>query len=154
MTAFHGQNWRTREGTMGDIAENVFEQVSGGRFHRLGLNRVWADGRKLYLGHLTAAQRYTPDYLDMHGFVEVMGCGTDQVLKLKDEKLEALLEWSLLGETRLFVYDSKNNRYWDDRIPAWMQAFYDHNDRGTFPEGKVYWKLPTRKFPCQAVEVE
>lgn len=98
---------------MGDIAEGVFDHVYNGRAHELGLNRYWQNGDRLYMNKMTAAMRYAPDRMTIDALIEVMGVGHDQTLKIKLEKLDALTKWEEVGPVRLFVYDSKNHRYWE-----------------------------------------
>ena len=148
MTDFHAQNFATREGTMGDIAEGVFDLVHP-KSHNLGLNRFWSNGIRLYLGKMTPAMRYTPDRLNAMAFVEVMGIGTKQALSLKDEKLAALMQWTVLGPVELFVYDSKKHRYWEAPIERWGKRIHSFGAPGAFHDGKTFRRLAARHFPCE-----
>jgi hypothetical protein len=149
---FHRQSFAARHNTMGDVAELIYDTVYDGQAHPLGLNRYWMNGKRLTLTAMTDAMRYTPDRMSADGYVEVMGCGRDQLLKLKTEKLKALQQWAALGPVNLFVYDSKNHRYWEAPLEQWDEAIADHADLGTFPEGKTYWSLHTRHFPSTPKE--
>lgn len=102
------QNWGQRVGTLGDIAESVFEEVAPlGTFVRYGLNRP-----PFRVKGLTPEQRNTPDYLTGTGdFVEVMGCGRDNVLKLKLEKWDAQKRWQKLGPVKYFFWNSNHSEW-------------------------------------------
>lgn len=154
MSSFHEQTFATRHGQMGDQAEAACEAVYNGRLHRLGLNRIWLNGKNLTLRYMTLGQRYTPDFLALDAFVECMGIGRDQTLKIKTEKLDALRDWDeYIGPVRLFVYDSKNGRYWDDQVDNWNQQICQHASRGTFSEGKPYHALLADFFPCEPLSL-
>jgi len=147
MSAFHQKNWTQRVTQMGDQAENACDLVHHGKTHTLGLNRIWQNGDGLYLNDMTDAMRYTPDRLSRWCFIECMGIGRDNTLKIKQEKLEALNKWSKLGPTELFVYSSAKNVWWQDATHTWQDAAQTHGELLTFPEGKHYWALHTDHFP-------
>ena len=151
--SFHKQSFASRHNTMGDISEAVFDQITEGRSHPLGLNRYWMNGDRLYMNKMTPAMRYTPDRLTAHAFVECMGCGRDQILKVKHEKMEALLDWTDLGPVDLFVYDSSKARWWQAPIGTWWAQCREHGAEGTFPEGKRYYALATAHFPGEPNEL-
>lgn len=145
--AFHQQSFQNRLATMGDIAEGEFDRVYEGKVHNFGLNRVWVNGDNLYMNDMTVPMRYMPDRMTRDKIFEVMGCGRDQTLKLKVEKIQALQAWDDIGPTWLFVYDSSNHRYWEAPINLWVQAVGFYGELRTFPEGKEYWALHTDHFP-------
>jgi hypothetical protein len=152
--SFHQQSFAARHGAMGDESEAVFDSLHGERVHRLGLNRYWANGGKLHLNQMTTPMRYAPDRQTIDRYVECMGVGRDQTLKIKDEKLVSLLRWNNLGPVDLFVYDSKHNRWWQAHILEWNQAITDHATVDHFPEGKAYWALHATHFPGEPCDVE
>lgn len=153
MTAFHKQSWNQRLDTMGDPAEDACDIVHNGRTHPLGLNRVWGNGIKLYLNDMTLAMRYTPDRLTRTAFVECMGIGRDGTLKIKIEKIDALLRWADLGPTDLFVYDSNTDEYWQAPIDDWDEQCAIHGELKSFPEGKEYFALHRNNFPADPQQV-
>lgn len=105
---YASQQWNQRVHTLGDIAEGIFEQVSPlGAAVSYGLRRP-----PFKVANLTPEQRNTPDYLTGTGdFVEVQGCGRDNVLKLKVEKLEALKGWAKLGPVKWFFWNSNTSEW-------------------------------------------
>lgn len=105
---YSNQPWNQRVGTLGDIAEGIFEQVAPlGSMIPYGLRRP-----PFRVKNLNSFQRNTPDYLTANGeFVEVMGCGRDGVVKLKLEKWEAQKQWAKQGPLRFFLWNS-NTQEW------------------------------------------
>lgn len=154
MSSFHQQSFAARHGSMGDQCEAVFDALHGDRVHRLGLNRVWANGKRLTLNQMTIPMRYAPDRMVLDRYVECMGIGRDQTLKIKDEKVVSLLRWNNLGPVDLFVYDSKNNRWWQAPILEWNEAITKHAEVDHFSEGKAYWALHSSHFPSEPTDVE
>jgi hypothetical protein len=145
--SFHTQNFQTRFGTMGDTAEAVFDLLFPAN-HPLGLCRP-----PFNVSGMPAPMRYAPDRMTRSAFVEIMGIGRDQTLKMKVEKLDALSAWRALGPVELFVFDSANRRYWCRALRDWDQAFDDHGTEGMFPEGKEYVGLHSDWFPGTPGEV-
>ena len=147
MTAFNSQNWQTRFKTMGDTAEQAFENIYP-HAHRLGLNRPNFD-------HSTLTQwlRHTPDYLMPNGFFEVMGISTHKnktTLKLRVEKLDSLNKWLTLGNGYLWVWDSNQHQYWWAPIRDWEYAVWEYAEIKRFSDNnKPYYDLSTDDFPCQ-----
>ena len=112
---YREQQWSQRVGTLGDIAEGVFEDVAPfGSSIRFGLNRP-----PFKVGKLTPEQRSAPDYLSGTGFfVEVQGCGRDNILKVKLEKWNALKAWNKhIGEVRFF--------FWNGNLSEWVAMSWD-----------------------------
>jgi len=88
---FSAREWKERERTLGDPAENAFEAWCKRRSHKYatyGLRRPDLD-----LSYVPPFVRYTPDFLTQFGLVEVQGCGRDETFKFKHEKLDALVDW-------------------------------------------------------------
>lgn len=140
-TQFHKQDWNSRFAAMGDEAEGIFEKVHKLNWVRTGLNRP-----PLQMSQLSLAVRYMPDYLTSRCWVEVQGCGRDQVIRIKDEKLVALNEWEQLGHpVEFFFWDTTNKRYCQVPLEAVMDEIYVLDSR-TYPEGKVFYEIPTSAF--------
>lgn len=148
MSAFHKQSFASRFGTMGDTAERIFDEIVGGKAHELGLCRPPFGMQKM-----TAAMRYTPDRLTGEQFVECMGIGRDGILKIKDEKIEALQLWSTLGPLDLFVYDQARHKYCWEPFVDWRNVIDKCANSATFPEGKTYRALHRDDFPGRFVDV-
>lgn len=146
--SFHEQSFAARFGTMGDTAEAIFDEVCGHKTHELGLNRP-----NFSMREMTPQMRYTPDRLTADAFVECMGIGRDGILKIKDEKIEALTAWRELGPVKLFVYDQKNHSYFIAQWVDWLYAIERYAATETFPEGKTYKALYRDHFPGEEHEV-
>ena len=147
MTSFHEQPFSARFGVMGDVAEGIFDQIHP-KNHELGLNRP-----PFGMAGMTANMRYVPDRMRRDAFVEVMGIGRGQALKVKLEKFEALQAWATIGPVELFIYDSHNHRYWEGPLDAWLWAYQDA-EHGFYPDnGKEYVTLPADKFPFDPIGV-
>lgn len=140
MTQFRNRNFddRLKKGGMGDLAEGVFEQVYPKAWDRMGFNRP-----KTPMQGMAPFIRYTPDYMTYHGPVEVQGFGNDQTAKIKVDKLQALREWDSIQETRLFLFDSKNNRWAMLTIEQVLDLVEDDLVViDSFPEGKQFYAIP------------
>jgi hypothetical protein len=133
---FSDAPWAARFVSMGDEAESQFEARYGKGFERAGLKRPKIRVRDL---HPFEAQR--PDYLTSRGYVEVMGMGRDQTLKLKVDKLEALRFWRLLGRVHLWVWDSHHKRHVELPLER-LEALTRTAKVRQFPEGTPYYALP------------
>jgi len=136
---FKDQPWTQRFGTLGDPAEQRFEQFYEGNWERWGLNRP-----NLSMKMLPNNIRHAPDYITSHGFVECKGLGRDQVLKVKHEEIdEAWGFWNQIMPLRVFVFDSHNDRH---TIIDYSQILWMANDHGTvdhFPDNnKPYYRIP------------
>lgn len=139
--SFRNQSFANRFAAMGDQSEGIFDLVHT-KSHPLGLNRP-----NFTMRNMTPEMRYTPDRMTSDKLWEVMGFGTDQKLKIKVEKIEALLKWKEIGPTWLFIYDSKNHRYWEASLDAWHAACVLRGTLDSFPEGKEYYALTPEHFP-------
>lgn len=143
MAGFSDKSFDSRFGAMGDEAEGMFEQVHPKGWVRWGLDRP-----NLKVSALPVKIRYAPDYLTSDGFVEVMGVGRDQILKLKVEKLCCLWQWHAEMPTNLFIWDSKNKRYCTVSIPDLMTQL-GIASMGSFPEGKVTLEIPVKELAAE-----
>lgn len=130
---------------MGDEAEGVFEETSKRGFVRSGLDRP-----PISMSMLPPMVRYTPDYLTSAGYVEVQGVGRDQVIKLKHDKLQALLAWADIFACDLFVWDRPNTRITQFDITEFPVELCDI---GEFKEGKTYLALHADDVPSEWTEV-
>lgn len=129
---------RIKQGGMGDMAEAVFENV-----YPLAWDRYGWDRPSTPMQGMVAFIRYTPDYMTFHGPVEVQGFGGDQTIKIKLDKLDALCDWDLKQETRLFLFDSKNSRHATITIANLVQMVRTKQvEVRSFPEGKEYYAIP------------
>jgi hypothetical protein len=129
---------------MGDLAEGAF-LVCHPQAHRLGFNRPSLNFRKM-----NARIRYTPDFLMEDGAYEVMGFASrgNNVLKLKLEKLTALIQWDLVIPTMLWVHDSSTKTAFCAPINWWAEACHDHGEIKRFKDNnRAYWELPAEHFP-------
>lgn len=141
MNQFHKQTFNSRFGAMGDRAEQVFDEAHP-KHHKLGLNRP-----PFSMAGMSAAMRYVPDRMTRHAFVEVMGIGRDRLLKVKDEKVEALLEWATIAPVDLFVYDQSSQCTYEGPLDRWVEALSTYGIDGMFGEGKTYKALSVDHFP-------
>lgn len=151
---YNEQGWNQRVHTLGDIAEGIFENVAPmGAMIPYGLRRP-----PFKVANLTPFQRNTPDYLTGTGvFVEVQGCGRDNLIKMKVEKWEALKKWRTLGPLSFFFWNSNHSEWalvpYDEmaklvtkgKRAGGVQAFSDGNEyvaiqwdwiSGVFPYAK------------------
>ena len=142
MSQFHEAPFAQRYAIMGDIAESVFEDVEP-KHHRLGYNRP-----PFYVANLPLMLRNLLDYMIKEGLVEVMGIGKDKTLKLKVEKLRSLLNWQLIANVELFVYDSHRKQYWRAPITEWELACAEYATMDRFPDDlRPYYRLNSDNFP-------
>lgn len=138
---FHQQTWNNRYQAMGDEAEGIFEQTHKLNWVRTGLNRP-----PLQMSQLSLAVRYMPDYLTSRCWVEVQGCGRDKVVRIKAEKIEALLEWSSLDHpVEFFFWDTTNKRHCQVPLADVVRAVREL-EQNLYPEGKVFFEIPTDLF--------
>jgi hypothetical protein len=127
---FSEQNLAARKGTMGEIAEAVFEATYPQGWCRWGIDRP-----PIQVAKVPAFVRFAPDYLTSKGFVEVQGFGKDQKIKLKHAKYDALNEWHGIFRVDLFFYDSHNSRYGFVRLHDFIDAYEEHGYEGAFDDG-------------------
>lgn len=131
--SFHEGSWAQRFGALGDEAEAVFEAVYGRGFVRWGLNRP-----PLQVGNLPVEVRCAPDYLTSSEFVEVQGFGSKQIIRIKDEKLQAC-EWAAqVWPVRFFFWDSSKSQYAYTTLVSVIEAAII-SERDSYPDsGKGY----------------
>jgi hypothetical protein len=103
---FKDEKWEQREQTLGDPAEQAFENWSNHYslpFERYGLLRP-----NVAMVRLPVEIRYTPDYVTEYGFVEVQGCGMDGLVKFKHDKLEALKWWDRIYPVTFWLWSQSS----------------------------------------------
>lgn len=136
---FKDQSFSKRFEAMGDEAEGVFEAVCTEQL-KLGWARYGLNRPPIQMHRLPARVRYTPDYLLSSRFMEVQGCGRDQVFKLKFDKAGALHWWNDLLPVELFLWDSMIKRWCIVKLADLDGlAGTRHCVLATFPEGKPYF---------------
>jgi len=146
---FRDQQFSNRFQAMGDEAEGKFDELFPAH-HKLGLNRP-----KMHVASMSLKARYTPDRQLTDRLVEVMGCGKDQILKLKIEKLIALMQWRATDPVDMFLWDSKNERWCMGPLDEYVDATYQFGEYGAFDDGKKpYVGLRTRHVPFAWVKLE
>lgn len=137
MTQFKDKTWTERYRKMGDEAEGVYEDwatIQGTKWARYGLNRPDFNVAKLPI-----KLRYTPDYITAKSLVEVQGFGKDQKIKLKEEKLLALMEWHKEHPTCLWLYNNVTCQCVTVSVPDMFVASLSAVSK-SFPEGKPYYE--------------
>lgn len=139
------QPFGVRFHALGDEAERVFEQVWEGPWERYGLHRP-----RISLVRLPPIVRATPDYLTSTRWVEVVGCGKAQELRMKNSKIAALDEWHRIWEGELFVWDRFKRRWGTGDWGRVSQALTEHGTDGAFDQGRN----PYKSLPLQDVPVE
>lgn len=150
MSDFHKKSFAQRFDAMGDQAETAFLAVNP-TAHRTGLNRP-----DFSMRGMPAPMRYAPDFMLPDGFYEVMGIASrgDGKLKLKQEKIDSLLLWRVLGPLHLWVWDSSQKRFWTAPIDEWVDRCHRHGTLDRFHDNnKPYWLLHHGEFPSEPVKV-
>lgn len=132
--------WEARYATLGDVAEAEFEAHYKLGFVRTGLKRPPVRVRDLH-----PYVRQLPDYLTSRGWVEVMGLGEDQILKLKIDKLAALRFWGMLMPVVLWVWDSHKRRHAEVPLER-LEKLAAKAKVSFFPEGALYYELPAAEL--------
>lgn len=141
--SYHQQSFSARSGTMGNIAEAIFEEHWPASHVRYGLNLP-----PISMSMLPEMIRHTPDFLTSTCLVEVAGLGRDQIAKWKTVKHQALLAWDDIFDTRVFWWDSSKKRYGDCSITALnavlrKKAVTTHH----FHDGPEYKAIPAELLP-------
>lgn len=147
MTQFKDKTWTQRFQSMGAEAETQFENYCHTKqigFHRFGLNRP-----EFNVAKLPKMLAYTPDYMCEQQLVEVQGVGADQKIKVKHDKLEAMMFWDCVHPTSMWVWNRTLKAYtvlsvgWFTWTAADGQDMFD----GTKPYS--WWTIPEVKW-CPA----
>jgi hypothetical protein len=90
-----------------------------------------------------------PDYLTARSWVEVQGCGRDQVFKFKQEKLAALVEWERSTEHPVEIFLWNKTAHQCIQVPLEtiiMLAAQDGALTGMFDETKPWVGLEPHQF--------
>jgi hypothetical protein len=142
MAGFRNQGWSTRFESMGDEAEQKFEEWAAR--NRKGYTRYGLDRPPIQVYKLPARLRHTPDFLTSTHLIECQGLGQDQSFKLKLEKHGALHHWHSVFPVQLYIWDSAKKREaflglmeFDSllgTVGAQLHAFPDNN--------KAYFAVP------------
>jgi len=135
MRQFHELSWGSRYARMGDEAEAKFDQLFPNSAP-FGLNRP-----NVYVPDLPAFIRFMPDRLMHDRLVECKGVGKDQLLKLKVDALDVLMEWGDHLMVQVFVWDSFNKR-WSLTPIDYIEGPADLCEIKKFPEGTPYYPIP------------
>lgn len=134
---------------MGDRAEARHDLVYP-KHHRLGLNRP-----PFNFTELTPEMKCTPDRMIRDRLTEVMGCGADNVLKVKHAKLDALITWKVIGPVWLFVYSSATDQHWHEPLAAWIDQLALHGWDDEFEnDHNSYRALKVEHFPGEPQRLE
>lgn len=135
---------------MGDIAEAKFLQLLPlGQADRYGLRRP-----NVNLGATAPFVLHTPDFLTSSGWlVEVMGVGKDQIVKLKELKLNTLVEWNEKQRVALFVWDSHNERGLLTPLDTITSIVADIPTKAFENDGNVYYPIPTETLATDPTTV-
>lgn len=139
--SFKDAPWDQRYGVMGDQAELAFEKLFPRGKARYGLRRP-----PIRVDRLPARIRYTPDYVTTDHLYEVMGVGSDQVLKVKVNKLITLHQWNNDMPTRVWVWDSHKERYMVAELDDFTNQVTELGAMDRFPEGKAYWGVDVNEL--------
>lgn len=141
--AYSDLPFQERVKTLGDAAETVFLEVSPlGKAQRFGWRRP-----SVPMSAMSPFIRHTPDYYAGTGWlVEVMGCGQDGIVKLKEDKYKALLDWNKHQKVALFVSNSAEQTW----VLAPMNILKKHVGSARRDgrvnkfenDGNVYFELP------------
>lgn len=138
----------------GDWSEAEFRKYA--KAHNISYEHYGFDRSQLQqFGKLPEFIRLTPDFVCTshareQGFlVECKGCGRGNVVKLKTRDLTQLLEWSDKAETFLFIYDKSQSsvsitQVTDDFVKN--KIMVDEYEKGEWPDGSVYIKVPKSVF--------
>ncbi len=139
--SFKDQSWATRYAGLGDIAESKFESVYKTGFTRFGLDRP-----PYKLSVIPARLRGRPDYETASFFVEVVGFGKDQLLKIRIEKMQVMSFWHhQVFPVEFFIYDSFNDRYVFRGLRQLDELVNKGKVQlGQFPEGKAYFAFSAK----------
>lgn len=134
---FKDQPFTKRLDAMGDEAEGVFDEVYPNGKERFGLCRP-----QIRLHQIPLFIRYMPDRIVHDRLVEVQGFGRDRTVKIKTEKLTALLFWDSVWTCDLWLWDTTMKRYTQLPIRDVLAAVNSGRaELRYFPEGKAYYVL-------------
>lgn len=124
--SFHQQNFSARFGAMGDEAEAIYQQVLPvGKSIEFGWRRP-----PVTMRNMTNKIKNMPDFYAGAGYlVEAMGCGRDEILKLKTNKWQALQEWNEDQPLLLFA--------WNSALKEWLLLDFKGLDAAVELAGRV-----------------
>ena len=111
MSSFKDEEWNDRVAILGDPAEKKFQEWAARS--GIGCVKYGLDRPPVNLSRVSAFVRYTPDFLTDNGLVEVQGCGSDQLMKFKHDKLQALMQWQRRDHVNVWL--------WNQPLDDWRQ---------------------------------
>jgi hypothetical protein len=159
--AFNEMSFAQRFQVMGDVAENVYREVTPlGNTTEFGFRRP----KGVRFGSFPATLRHMPDFVTDTHLVEVMGLGRDGILKsMKLPKYEALKEWNKIAQQIglmglvLFVWNSSENQFlvlsWKDIV---AEVGYSKKKYGVLAfenDGNEYYRLDWSRLKDKATFV-
>lgn len=178
MSQFKDKGWNDRFELMGDMAERVFQDwaaVNDIAAVEFGLRRP----PFAYFKYLPSEIRNTPDFLceqvgkkpklaglrgpnnrfARHFFVEVKGCGRDQVIKIKHTEFETLQKWESFSRRPVlyFAYDHFNRRVSTSLTLLRVESLIEEVPTAYFYDGgpgKPYWAIPTSELEWEPLPTE
>lgn len=117
---YSDQDFAQRFSTLGDQAEKVFEEASPlGAWEINGWRRP-----KVSMRWMTEPMKASPDFYSGGYLVEVVGCGSDKILKFRESKREALDVWHKhIQDVAVFVYNSKLEEWWLVEWPVFRKLW-------------------------------
>lgn len=130
---------------MGDEAESVFEYVWPKGYARYGLDRP-----PIHVHKLPPFIRYTPDYITSDVLVEVQGFGKDRKVKVKHDKLEALIQWDQIYPTVMFLWNSADKLWGTVDLPELYVRLKKKGAVDAFDGGRN----PYRWMPYEALGID
>ncbi len=147
--AFRDQPFGERFHTLGDIAEDVYQQVTPlGSTTRFGFRRP----EGLRFSMLPEVVRHMPDFITPTHLVEVVGLGRDGLLKsIKTTKFEALKMWSKIAKMTglmglvIFVWNSAEHQFlivsWENIVKEVTYSKRKHGVQSFESDGNQYYQL-------------
>ncbi len=147
--AYRDQPFEARYATLGDIAENVYLQVTPlGNTTRYGFRRP----KGLKFSMLPEVARHSPDFITPTHLVEVVGLGRDGILKsIKTTKYEALKVWSKIAKMTglmglvIFVWNSSEHQFlvvsWEAIVKEVSYSKRKHGVQKFESDGNEYYQL-------------
>ncbi len=149
MSQYRDLPFDQRYATLGDIAENVYLQVTPlGSTTRFGFRRP--EGIRFSM--LPVTLRAMPDFITPTHLVEVVGLGRDGILKsIKTTKYEALKVWSKIAKLTglmglvLFVWNSSERQFlvvsWENIVKEVSYSKRKHGVQKFESDGNEYYSL-------------
>ena len=145
---FSEKPFNERYELMGDTAEHRFRVWAAEEYMPYtdyGLRRPQVPVYKL-----PAFIRYTPDFLLGDALVEVQGCGRDQTIKMKHDKLWALETWDIHCGVYVWMWNQSNDQIGVMTFNVFQDLCSDmtgcYREDGMFDETKPYTTVSWNDF--------